>query len=314
MSSNILRKMLILSFIFQTCFQYSAYSQSTVTLDNGELKATFVDNSSYGVHKEGYNGISELFHKDQDSTLFVPHFAGVNLEHIFGGDSLISLFEPRREPMTIKSISDKKVMLHQPKTSISKVESWTTFQLVDPHYIDVEFNFVVHDKSMFKHGYVGLFWASYINFPEKLGINFKGKKKNSSVSSQWIYALSAKHNENGTHIGDNDNYNLYTAPNFNVGLTVEVSEYIFTQPYYYGRFHNMVFAYLFDKPEEGIIRFSKSPSGAGKGKPAWDFQYILPEFEVGKEYSIKWRVVYKKWNGQKDVEREYKKWSKTFRK
>ncbi|MCG2459486.1 hypothetical protein K8352_01850 [Flavobacteriaceae bacterium F89] len=312
MCGNLFRKMTILTTVLMLCVQNSIWAQPTVTLVNEELKATFVDNSSYGVHKQGYNGISELFHKDQDSTLFVPNFAGVNLEHIFGGDSLVSLFEPRRQPMTIKRISDRKVLLHQPETSISKVESWTTFQLVDPHYIDVEFRFMAHDISIFNHGYIGLFWASYINFPAKLGINFKGRKKHSSDASRWIYAYSEKHGENGTHIGHNDTYGFYIAPNFNVDLTVEVSEYVFTEPYYYGRFHNMVFAYLFEEPEEGVIRFSKSPSGAGEGRPAWDFQYILPNFEVGKEYSIKWRVVYKKWDGQKDIDEEYISWSKTF--
>lgn len=313
MGDRLFRNMTILTTAIMMWVQYSAWAQATITMDNGVLKATFVDNSSYGVHKKGYNGISELFHKDQDSTLFVPDFSGVNLEHIFGGDSLISLFEPRRQPMTIEGISDRKVRLHQPETGISKVESWTTFQLVDPHYIDVEFRFVVHDKSMFNHGYIGLFWASYINSPEKLGINLEGKRKNSGDPSQWIYVQSAKHGENGTHMGDSDGYHFYMAPNFNVDLAVEVSEYVFTKPYYYGRFHNMVFAYLFDNPEEGTIRFSKSPNGAGEGKPAWDFQYLLPEFEVGKEYSIRWRVVYKKWEGQKDIEKEFSSWSKTFK-
>ncbi|MCM4166354.1 hypothetical protein DHD08_01520 [Arenibacter sp. H213] len=307
--TNFLRKTIVLALIIQTGFQYSIYGQSPVTLENGALKAMFIDNSSYGLHKKGYNGIANLFHNNQDSTLFVPEFAGVNLEHIFGGDSLTSLFEPRRQPMTLKKISDTEIQLHQPKTSISKVESYTVFQLVDPHYIDVEFRFIVHDRDMFNQGYVGFFWASYINSPKILGINFKGKK-NVRDTSEWEYAYSGEHGENGTHIRDSDNYDFYIAPNFNIDLLVEVSEVFFTEPYYYGRFHNMVFAYLFDDPKEGVIRFSKSPSGAGKGKPAWDFHYILPDFEIKKEYSIKWRVLYKKWEGEKDMEMEYEKWAK----
>src|SRR5690606_36230068 len=112
-------------------------------------------------------------------------------------------------------------------------------------------------------------------------------------AGKWLYAISGKHGENGTHIGHNDHFAAYTAPNFNVDLAVEVSEDVFTEHYYYGRFHNMVFAYLFEAPEKGVIRFSKSPSGAGAGNPAWDFQYILPEFEIRKAYSIKYRIVYK---------------------
>lgn len=283
-------------------------AQSTTVLEQGDLKAVFVDNNSYGQHLKGYNGISELYHRKQDSTLFVPLFAGFNLEHIFDGDSLVSFFEPRREPMTLRRMSDKKVVLHQPTTRISKVESWTTFEMAGPHYIDVEFRFIVHDKEMFDHGYVGFFWASYINLPEKLGIYFKGRKKGQTGAGDWLYAFSEKHGKNGTHISDKDTFDFYHAPNFNIDLAREISDYTFTAPYYYGRFHNMVFGYLFPEPEVGIIRLSQSPSGAGKGMPAWDFQYILPDFEVGKPYSFKTRVLYKEWVSQEDVEKEYEKW------
>ncbi len=93
-------------------------AQSPITLATGDLKAVFIDNSAYGMHRKGYNGISELYHRGQDSTLFVPFFTGLNLEHIFAGDSLISLFEPRGEPMTLDKLSDTKVVLHQPATGI----------------------------------------------------------------------------------------------------------------------------------------------------------------------------------------------------
>lgn len=288
-------------------FQNIAEGQP-VTLENGDLKAVFVDNSAYGEHHlSGFNGISELYHLKQDSTLFVPLFAGVNLEHIFDGDSLVSRKEPRVETMSIERISDTKIILHQPKTSISKVENWTTFEMVDPHYIDVEFKFIVHDAEMFDHGYIGFFWASYINLPRQLGIFFKGRNKRVGPE-EWMYVFSKQHGKNGTHISVDDTYDFYTAPNFNIDLAMEISDNTFTEPYYYGRFHNMVFAYLLPKPEKGIIRFSQSPSGAGDGMPAWDFQYLLPDFEVGTEYAIKWRVLYKEWQSQVDIEQEYEKW------
>src|SRR5690625_4177950 len=142
------------------------FSQSSIPLKKGNLKAVFANNDSYGEHhKKGYNGIAELYHIAQDSNLFVPSFSGVNLEHIFGGDSLISLFEPRKDPMTIQKTSDGSVVLYQPPTSYSKVESWTTFDMKHPDLIDVEFSFILHHADFFKHGYAGFFWASYINQP-----------------------------------------------------------------------------------------------------------------------------------------------------
>jgi hypothetical protein len=62
------------------------------------------------------------------------------------------------------------------------------------------------------------------------------------------------------------------------------------------------------------VRFSHSPSGGGEKKehettlPAWDFQWILPTFEVLKEYSFGVRVVYRERCNRAEVAKEYKKW------
>src|SRR5690625_776075 len=120
----------IIFFLFWIFFKTPGYSQPAIPLKKGNLKAVFANNYSYGEHhKKGYNGIAELYHIAQDSNLFVPLFSGINLEHIFGGDSLTSLFEPRKEPMTIHKQSDDKILLHQPPTTLSQVESRTTFEI-----------------------------------------------------------------------------------------------------------------------------------------------------------------------------------------
>jgi hypothetical protein len=279
-----------------------------ISISSGDLKAVFIDNDAYGEqHRSGYNGISELRHMAQDSNLFVPFYAGFNLEHIFAGDSLSNLFEPRKVPMEIKRISKNSVELYQKETPLSHLESWTTFKMVPPHYIDVNFRCIIKSAEFFKHGYAGIFWASYINSPEDKKIYFKGSGKESD-EIEWIGALSTKHGVASTHIGAEDNFDLFAVPGFNVSLASHYSNYRFHKPFYFGRFDNMVFAYLFSEPEEGIIRFSQSPTGGGPKNPAWDFQFIIPDFEVGKEYSFNARLVYKEWKGEEDVLGEYYKW------
>ena len=69
-------------------------SAGHVTISAGDLTVTFADNSAFGKHhRAGYNGIAELRHKSQDENVFVPFYAGFNLEHIFGGDRLERLPE-----------------------------------------------------------------------------------------------------------------------------------------------------------------------------------------------------------------------------
>lgn len=276
----------------------------------GDLKVVFVNNKEYGdSHLGGYNGIAELSHSAQDTNLFVPFYAGFNLEHIFAGDSLSNLFEPRKFPIDLKRISENIVELHQAETPISHVESWTTFEVLDPHYIDIKFRCIIKSDEFFKNGYAGVFWASYINEPKDKKIYFLGRDTESD-KEKWIGAYSIKHGFASTHIGVDDNFNLFAVPGFNVTLANHYSNYLFTKPFYYGRFNNMVFAYLFPKPKEGIIRFSQSPTGGGPNNPAWDFQFIIPDFIVGKEYSYQVRLVYKEWVDAENIREEYKNWSK----
>lgn len=282
--------------------------QKVISFSNGVIDVVFVDNTAFGEnHRAGYNGIAELTHKSQDSSVFVPFYAGFNLEHIFGGDSLAELFEPRKHPMELYKLSDDEVLLYQSPTHLSGVESQTVFKLTGSHYIDVIFRFIIHDRKFFKHGYAGLFWASYIHGPGDKKIYFLGHEKGSD-STGWISAYSTQHGFKSTHLGRNEKDNVYFAPEFNARLASHFSDYRYDQPFYYGRFHNMVLAYMF-QPEEGI-RFSQSPTGGGELNPAWDFQFIVPDFEVGREYSFQARIMYKEFVGKNDVLKEFETWQK----
>jgi len=281
-------------------------AQQVVRLSNGLINATFVDNTAFGEeHRAGYNGIAELTHKSQDSSVFVPFFAGFNLEHIFGGDSLVQVFEPRKHPMELYKISDDEVLLYQSPTPLSGVESQTVFKLGDSYYIDVVFRCIFHDGKFFQHGYAGLFWASYIHEPGDKKVYFRGNVKG-SASIDWIAAYSSEHGLKSTHTGKKEENQIYFAPNFNATLASHFSDYSYDQAFFYGRFHNMVLAYMF-QPEWGI-RFSQSPTGGGELNPAWDFQFIVPDFEVGREYSFKARIMYKVFAGKNDVLDEFETW------
>ncbi|MDD4108751.1 MAG: hypothetical protein PHH93_08535 [Prolixibacteraceae bacterium] len=281
----------------------------TISLEAGDLKAVFVDNSEIPPgHRAGYNGITELYHSLQDSSIFVPAIAGFNLEHIFSGDSLVQFFEPRVNPMTLYKKDSKTVLLHQKTTPVSGVETLTEFELVDPHYIDVTFHCIIHDVDYFMHGYAGFFWASYINAPPDRNIYFKGVAEGSEGEG-WVSAFSEVHGQESTHLKTDENYETFFAPDFRIVLANNYSGHRYTMPFYYGRFHNMALAFLFDSSE--IIRFTQSPTGGGKINPAWDFQYIIPDPEVEKEYSYRARLIYKPFISEKDIEEEYEMWIKS---
>ena len=279
-----------------------------LTLSDGDIKTVFIDNYPFGKdHLAGYNGIAELYHTAQDSNLFVPHYAGFNLEHIFGGDSLPVIFEPRQYSMDLKKISANEVELHQSATILSHCESWTSFKLVKPHYVDIRFRCVIHSPEFFKHGYAGLFWASYINAPQDKKIYFLTRENG---KSKWVGAFSPGHGKNSTYLAVNDNNNFFMADNFNVVLAKSFSRHRFIKPFYYGRYKYMVFAYFFSTSGKEVIRFSQSPNGGGEKNPAWDFQFIIPHLEIGKMYEFSARLMYKKYVSRQDVLNEYENWEK----
>ncbi|HEV3263235.1 MAG TPA: hypothetical protein VG013_40745 [Gemmataceae bacterium] len=65
------------------------------------------------------------------------------------------------------------------------------------------------------------------------------------------------------------------------------------------------------------VRFTHSPSGGGANRkrqttnPAWDCQYLLPRYEVNKEYSPRLRVIDRARCDRAEVMREWERWHKT---
>lgn len=281
-----------------------------LTIENGDLKGVFVDNAEMKPrHRAGYNGIAQLYYSRGDSGLFVPAYAGFNLEHIFGGDSLEQLFEPRLHPMTLYRKTDHEVLLYQAPTPLSAVESLTSFKVVAPHYVDVTFECIFHNMAFFGHDYAGLFWASYIHGPADKKIYFKGVSEGGTAdSSAWVGTWSESHGVKSTHRSVDDDDEFFFAENFNARLASHFSDFRYTEPYYFGRFKNMVFGYFFNTKE--VIRFSQSPTGGGELNPAWDFQYLIPSPREGKKYSFRVRMIYKPFISENDIAEEFRKWKR----
>lgn len=126
------------------------------TLRVGDLTAVIGDNSADDEHRAGYNGIWSLQHSAATRSVFVPAVAGLNLEHIVTGEQLDDgkiFFEPRNAAMNFRKLDDHSAELHQPPTPTFHVESWTQFQLVAPHYLDMTFRCKAH-QPVFSRGYL----------------------------------------------------------------------------------------------------------------------------------------------------------------
>lgn len=280
-------------------------------LKTGEITALVGDNTSHGQHKNGYNGLWSLTSVHEPRNLFVPLYAGLNLEHIFDGRAMKAVeerFEPRYSPMQLTGVTDVSATLHQPPTFHSQFESWTTFKVKPPYYIDFEFRCVPRG-AVFTGDYIGLFWASYINAPVDKSIYFPHEAK-ADGSVIWQQFCTQWHNRDSTVLHRSDAFQPQFAPEERA-LYVYTSQIRYALPLYYGRFGDMTLIYMFDRVEG--IRLTHSPSGGGWApagddtNPAWDFQFIIHPWEVGREYGFRLRAAYKRWSGRADILEEYGK-------
>ena len=188
--------------------------------------------------------------------------------------------------MTLTKISESEAELHQPPTPTFHLESWTRFKLVAPHYIDLTFRCKPH-QHVFAHGYIGLFWASYIDAPENKAIYFRDDKG-------WVQFCTQTHNDESTvlHVGDKPSSSSRRTPGqcFTRVCRPHASQ---IRSITASRVRTR-YILMFDRTDG--IRFSHSPSGGGPPsatETAWDWQFIIPDYEVAQEYGYRARMTYR---------------------
>ena len=288
-----------------------ARDRDYVRLKTSQLEVIVGNNKSVELddlpHRAGYNGIFRLTSKDQPESPFVPAYAGWNLEHYFDArprQQDEKFFEPRYARMECKSVGDHAAELYQPATPTYHVESWTHFEVKEPHYVDFTYRCVPRAHN-YKGNFLGVFWASYINGPLDKSLYFLDGESTLS-KPLWRQLCAQQHNRDSTVRNVNDSTTLSFAESDT--LFANESPLRYSVPCFYGRFRNMVLIYVF-KPNPNL-RFTHSPSGGGISQqgddtnPAWDFQLIVPNPQQGREYRLEGRLVYKPWIGREDVRAE----------
>jgi hypothetical protein len=282
------------------------------TFTLGDLTAVIGDNDAKGEHRAGYNGLWSLTHKTEPTNVFVPTVAGMNFEHIFDGATLDPpgqsdiFFEPRRAKMTFKKVSATVAELHQPPTPTFKLESTTRFTLREPDAIDFEFRFKPTQHA-FARNYIGLFWASYINAPEDKSMYLRGR-------NIWLQHCTPAHNAMSTVLHQDDKFEMTFTKDHRDCLYKSFSPLKYELPLFYGLFKKHILIVMFDRTDG--IRLTHSPSGGGTNtaaqstNPAWDFQYVLPKYEVNTEYGFKARLIYRERCPREQVLKEYDAWKK----
>ncbi len=273
---------------------YKTVDAHFAKLTRGDISIIVVDNEPLNLndlpgHRAGYNGVASLTHRSHQANLFVPSIAGLNFEHIHDGTAvgLKEKFEPRKFPMQLRRINEYTVEVYQAPTGNWKLESCGRYCLLKDGTIEYTFECIPH-ANQFAKGYIGLFWASYIDKPEDKSIHFRGRPRNTTQPATWIKATTPRHGVASTHESANNNIPLDVDPDFPLTLVGNQSNYEYVDPWYYGVSHGLAIAFMF-RPQDNIW-FAQSPSGGGDGNPAWDFQWFIRDVIIGKSYGFTMRA------------------------
>ncbi len=277
-----------------------------VVLERGGVRAVIVNNEAVDDatlpgHRSGYSGVASLTHRKQERNLFVPANAGLNFEHIHDGSVQPReiLFEPRNAPMTIRQAGEYTVELHQPPTPHWQLESRLRYEILEDGAIEMTLECIPRVRT-FKNDYIGLFFASYIHQPESLDIHFLGVPSvEKTAKPRWIRGVTPEHGTLPTHIAIDDDRQFPHDPDFPLSLVFNLSDHRYSQPWYYGVSHEMALVQMFRPADR--VRLSQSPSGAGDGNPAWDLQWFIPRYEVGKRYRFVMRALYLPFESQDQI-------------
>ncbi len=296
-----------LTSLSNSSLRYTVPEKPYAVLARGDVRAVVVDNravddDALGQHRAGYSGVASLTHAKRGENLFVPNYAGLNFEHIHDGtvqDRKI-LFEPRNAPMELRVIDEHTAELFQRPTPHWGLESCTRYQMLDDGTIEMTFECIPR-RDTYANGYIGLFWASYIHQPESLDIHFKGRDDSGPSDVRWIRGVTPAHGTLSTHVGQDDARRFEHDKNFPLTLVFNRSKHRYARPWYYGVSHDMALLYVFRPKDQ--MRLTQSPSGGGQGNPAWDFQFFVDKYEIGRRYQMVMRALYVPFESPEQIER-----------
>ena len=283
----------------------SRYAAST-----RDLTIEFADNAETPDRRAGMNG-TVVRHRLDTQPLFAPGLAGLNFEHVFDGqqDDRELHFEPRRAPCTLERLGDGSgVALDWPAMPQWGLAAQITMRAVEPDMIDAEYAFTPIRPSA-KGDLLGVFFADYINInqPAELGYRFWGREVGSSEERVIAYA-SPEHGTESTHRrADEPDYPPMGAISAH-WMYASFSSYAFTRPYFWGEVRGLTALWMLDPPEG--LRIAHSPSGGGQGNPAWDYIFLMPDYEIGRTYRWRSRLVYREMaNPEAEVDGLYRAWA-----
>jgi hypothetical protein len=288
--------------------KYTVPAGHSVMLRRGGVTAVVVDNTTIEppLRRRRYghlSGVASLTRTDQPENLF--NLGGLNFEHIHDGTLAVQRdrFEPRTTPMELRrlrKVDEQTVELYQAPTPYWKLESCSRYHLLADGTIEYTFECIPR-ADLFKNGYLGLFWASYVYEPEDRAIHFIGRTAG-DATPRWVRAVTSAHGVEATHPPSGTLPDLKLDREFPLTLVSGRSRFTYIEPWYYGVCRGRALVQMFRASDR--VWFAQSPNGGSttSKSPAWDFQWFVPGCKVGEAYGLVMRAAYVGYESQKQIQ------------
>ena len=295
-------------------------------VERGELRAEFRGN----VHSDGedwLSGVTRLqstrgegnaWDKEGAGDSGTRQAVGLNFEHVASTyPDARNDKAPRKGPMSMEPLEDGSgVTLHRrAEDSPWGVEATITYRVVEPYYIDMDFDAVVTKAAEFGERRTAVFFfASYMG--EAAGeedggtdLHFRGVP-GPGGQEQWERTRDPF---GETLLGvDALGASLMEPDNLTSGHRDWPR---LTKPVVYGRRANgFVFAYMVDRlvtnTEETAFTVVKwKLAHGGERRPAWDFAYRVRDLVDGQHVGFRARALWKPWESREDILAEFERWA-----
>lgn len=299
-----------------------ANGQAILKVESPSFQGVLHDNVS-NQQRQG-SGFTPLVYKPYPAAnLFRDDAVGLNFEHIFNGakdQHAISMFTPRHDACHLKQFGENQFQIHWPsKDSTWGMESRMTYDVSQPGQVDLVFA-CTPTKALFSQGFVTLMWASYMNRALNRKIHFWGQE---GSRTGWVEFGEGKGKE--IEVGTVSQVGIPNLPFEPGAQTLNLIEHPhkkFITPFYYGlldgdqdlktKGDTLLYLVLFD--QTSAIRFAmwnffkNDADIPDTHSPAWDWQYVIRNPQVGQQYGYRARIVVKPFKGRTQIWREYQKW------
>ena len=272
-------------------------------LQGGEIQAVVGDAARDGMGGPQYCGLWSLTSKHRQFNAFGNSCAGLLPGEIRG-----------RVP-SLEVVDDTTCVLWREADASRPVQVRAAYTVSAPYCVDHTLTFTDReDVRQHGCGFREVSWCSYTNCPDDPRLHFLS-------DGEWHRYLSPRHGQASNVApgyvpdGELEDWPLkgewISGRRGNRPFHWDRYARRFDQPFYYARLGEMVLIHVFDTPR--WLRFFCSPSGGGSSLlpdrtcPAWDFEWVIPEpeYEIGREYTLRMRLIYKRFVSDDDVLDEF---------